>query len=63
MSMKYSVITIGREFCTGGLDIARNVAGRLGAPMYDKELITLAASGSGCCARWWRISTPRTGLS
>ena len=47
MSMKYSVITIGREFCTGGLDIARNVAGRLGAPMYDKELITLAAKESG----------------
>lgn len=48
MSMKYSVITIGREFCTGGLDIARNVAGRLGAPMYDKELITLAAKEAAC---------------
>ena len=44
--MKYSVITIGREFCTGGLDIAREVAG-LGGPMYDKELITLAAKESG----------------
>ena len=45
--MKYSVITIGREFCTGGLDIAREVARRLGGPMYDKELITLAAMESG----------------
>ena len=45
--MKYSVITIGREFCTGGLDIAREVARRLGGPMYDKELITLAAKESG----------------
>ena len=45
--MKYSVITIGREFCTGGLDIARKVAQSLGAPMYDKELITLAAKESG----------------
>ena len=45
--MKYGVITIGREYCTGGLDIARTVAGRLGVPMYDKELITLAAKESG----------------
>ena len=45
--MKYGVITIGREYCTGGLDIARAVAGRLGVPMYDKELITLAAKESG----------------
>ncbi len=45
--MKYSVITIGREFCTGGLDIAREVARRLGGPMYDKEIITLAAKESG----------------
>ena len=45
--MKYNVITIGREFCTGGLDIARAVAQAMGAPMYDKELITLAAKESG----------------
>ena len=45
--MKYGVITIGREYCTGGLDIARAVAGRLRVPMYDKELITLAAKESG----------------
>ncbi len=45
--MKFSVITIGREYCSGGLDIARKVAASLGAPMYDKELITLAAKESG----------------
>lgn len=47
MSEKFRIITIGREYCTGGLDIARDVAGRLGVPMYDKELITLAARESG----------------
>lgn len=47
MSGKYGIITIGREYCTGGLDIARAVAGRLGVPIYDKELITLAAKESG----------------
>ena len=47
MSGTYGIITIGREYCTGGLDIARAVAGRLGVPLYDKELITLAAKESG----------------
>lgn len=45
--MKKNIITVGREFCTGGLDIARQVAERLNVPMYDKELITLAAKESG----------------
>ena len=31
--MKYSVITIGREFCTGGLDMAGEVARWLGGRM------------------------------
>ena len=47
MSGTYGIITIGREYCTGGLDIARAVAGQLGVPLYDKELITLAAKESG----------------
>lgn len=45
--MKRKIITIGREHCTGGLDIARKVAENLGIPFYDKELITMAAKESG----------------
>lgn len=47
MAAPYTIITIGREFGTGGRQIARAVAGRLGVPVYDKELITLAAKESG----------------
>lgn len=41
------VITIGREFGSGGREIARKVAEKLGVKMYDKELIALIAKNSG----------------
>ncbi|MBR0106407.1 MAG: cytidylate kinase family protein, partial [Lachnospiraceae bacterium] len=33
------VITIGRQFGSGGRDIGRAVAERLGVKCYDKEII------------------------
>ena len=40
-------ICFGRQFGSGGRDIARAVASELGFEFYDKELITLAAKESG----------------
>ncbi len=41
------IITIGREFGSGGREIARKVAEKLGIKMYDKELISMIAKSSG----------------
>ena len=41
------IITIGREYGSGGRQIGQALAGRLGISFYDKELITLAAKKSG----------------
>lgn len=41
------VITLGREFGSGGRSIAKRVAELLDIPCYDKELITMAAKKSG----------------
>lgn len=41
------IITIGREFGSGGREIARKVAEKLGIKMYDKELIAMIAKSSG----------------
>ena len=41
------VITIGREFGSGGHAIAKELSNIMGIPMYDKDLITLAAKNSG----------------
>jgi cytidylate kinase len=45
--MAKTIITLGREYCTGGRYIAQDVADALGIKFYDKELITMAAKESG----------------
>ena len=45
--MAKTIITLGREYCTGGRYIAEDVANALGIKLYDKELITMAAKNSG----------------
>ena len=45
--MKYSIITIGREYGSGGRIIAKQVADTLGIAFYDKELIHMAAQKTG----------------
>lgn len=46
---KKLIITIGREFGSGGRDIGKLVANRLGINCYDNELITQVAKNSGFC--------------
>ena len=41
------VITIGRQFGSGGREIGRIVANKLGIEYYDKELLAAAAESSG----------------
>lgn len=41
------VITIGRQFGSGGRSIGEKLAKKLGISFYDKELISLAAKDSG----------------
>ncbi len=42
-----SIITISRQYGSGGRFIAKKLAEKLGIPYYDNELITLAAKNSG----------------
>ncbi len=45
--MATKIITISREFGSGGRSIGREVANRLGIPFYDKELVEQIAVDSG----------------
>ena len=45
--MGTKIITISREFGSGGRSIGREVADRLGIPFYDKELVDQIALESG----------------
>ena len=41
------VMTMARQYASGGSEIVQAVADKLGIPLYNKELITLAAKKSG----------------
>lgn len=45
--MEKKIITISREFGSGGRSIGRQVAEKLGIPFYDKELVDKIALESG----------------
>ena len=44
-----TIITIGRQYGSGGREIAKMVAEKYGIPYYDKGLLTRAAKESGFC--------------
>ena len=52
--MLNSVITISREFGSGGRTIGRKVAEKLGIPCYDAEIINKIAKESGYAAEYIR---------
>lgn len=41
------IVTINRQFCSGGNYIGKKLAEKLEAPFYDKELVNLAAKEAG----------------
>lgn len=47
--MKDIIVTIGRQYGSGGRQVGKLLAERMGVPFYDKELLTEAAKNSGFC--------------
>ena len=45
--MKKTIMTISRQFGSGGRTVGRIVAEKLGIPFYDKELVEQVALESG----------------
>ncbi len=46
---RHFVINIGRQLGGGGMAVGERIARRLGVPLYDRQLIELAARESGLC--------------
>ncbi|MDE5730276.1 MAG: cytidylate kinase-like family protein [Alistipes sp.] len=63
MQTKGFVINIGREVGSGGKAVGEIVARRLGAALYDKELIALAAERSGLCPECFERTDERPSRS
>ena len=50
MTMKFQpIITVGRQYGSGGRYVAKLLSERLGIPFYDKELLVEASKDSGIC--------------
>ncbi len=49
MAKTSMVITIGRQYGSGGREVGRRLATRLEIPYYDKELLSEASKDSGIC--------------
>ncbi len=46
------IITIGRQFCSGGSEIGRKLSEKLGIPYYDKNLYEYAAKNRGYSTKY-----------
>ena len=60
MDLEKAVITVGREYGSGGHDIGKLVAEMLHVPFYDKEIITQAARDSGICEELFQTHDEKT---
>ena len=49
-----TLITIGRQFGSGGREIGMKIAETFGIPFYDNELLDRAAKNSGICQELFR---------
>ena len=49
MDNKKTIITIGRQYGSGGHEIGATLAHDLGLKLYDKEMLKRAAKESGLC--------------
>ena len=59
MSEKF-VVNVGRQLGSGGLEVGKMLASRLGIDFYDKELINLASEESGLCAEFFERADEKT---
>lgn len=60
--MKKTIITISRQFGSGGREVGEKLAKDLGIPFYDKELIEIAAKESGMDPELFVEDDTRTSL-
>lgn len=54
-----TIITIGRQFGSGGREIGEKIAAHFGIKCYDKELLSIAAKESGICEEMIEIHDER----
>ena len=62
MEQTFFSICIGRQLASGGREVGRRLAERLGAAYYDSEILDLAARESGLCREAFERNDERKGF-
>lgn len=62
MEQAFFSICIGRQLASGGREVGRRLAERLGAAYYDSEILDLAARESGLCREAFERNDERKGF-
>lgn len=57
---KKIIVTIGRQFGSGGRTVGKKLAEQLGIAYYDRELINLASKESGICGEFFEKADEKT---
>ena len=60
--MTNTIITIGREFGSGGCEIGHKLAEKLGIKCYDKDMLDLAAKESGFSEKFFEQNDEQKGF-
>ncbi|MBP3332301.1 MAG: cytidylate kinase-like family protein [Tidjanibacter sp.] len=60
MEKKRIIVNVGRQFASGGKDIAVRIGELLDVKVYDRELITESAKESGVCSEFFERADEKT---
>lgn len=58
---KKIIITIGRQYGSGGSEIGKRLSQELGIPVYDKEILRLTSDESGIRESYFHLADERAG--
>lgn len=61
--MNKIIINIGRQFGSGGKDVADKIGEKLGIPVYDNELLSKAAQDFGFTEELFKSRDEKRGVS
>lgn len=61
MEGKKLIVTIGRQYGSGGSEVGKRLAGRLGIQCYDKEILRMDSRESGLKESYFHMADERAG--
>lgn len=58
---KKVIITIGRQYGSGGAEVGKKLGKKLGLPVYDKEILRMTSDESGIRESYFHLADERAG--